>query len=213
MQMKQLKKSHTLHVNKNTFHTFDVRDGRLLYAKCKNNGSSSGKECLVVGEKTLGRSDTFSCNVTLNALRKNRYIADQVSVKRFGSNKAILVWQETDKDYQVQHLTISVLRLPTCKIADVKFDRETSFYEVFIIPYDATFDVFFKHSRTCGDNMCRITVDSRGKVVWGPVSYFEDPEEPYLLTSIDERSSDKGYFYVKRSAGETFYLLIKPTCE
>ncbi|XP_058795695.1 uncharacterized protein LOC131666790 [Phymastichus coffea] len=194
-------------------------DGNDVYAACKTVDKSDERLCKVVREKAPNSREIQSCDVTLkldNRTEKSDKNNDKLSVVPLGKDYAVFYLAEEGKNASVK---FSIINLNNCKIAVNKISvmnpEKDPKYTVIVVPYNDSFDVYYRDSNKCGDvGFCKIIINIEGKIVNGPIaaintnlyqSFF-----PYVVPMC-KQSRNKGIFYMKYVNGSLseYHLILQ----
>lgn len=172
------------------------------------------RHCIVGYHKLIHSTEDRICNVTLKVKPNNdAYIHENPTIYLFGKDKAVVFWRELGTK---TYLRIHILPPTGCKTFNTKIPTVVSddFEDDFRFAFgDKSFDVFFKND-TCGDKMCWMTINDQGKVINGPIGYYEAKgrDIPNYVERMNESAPKKGHFIIETSLQDNSinYFLRKP---
>lgn len=206
------------------FNYDSYKDGTVTYATCIKNNATDERRCKVVREKSPNSRESWSCDVMLKLDHRKGKIgkkADEIFILPLGKNHAVLYLIEKGKDASVK---FDAINFNNCKVAQNEIsimnpDHNTK-QGVIVIPYNESYDVFYRDSHRCGESgHCQVTFSTEGKQIRGPdaaidvnlyLSFF-----PYILP-VAGGSRNRGIFYMKyigNSTGEYEFILKKSNGE
>lgn len=181
-----------------------AKDGRVMYSNCTSKGESV-KKCTVVVEKTSYANVSYVCDVSLTSQHAKGNIGKKMKLLGgLGDEKVLFFWQENNKRLG-RYFTYGILNMNDCKFDTAKLDKRSVHRKTAVVIYDNAFDVFFKNKTVCGDRICRITFDDRGKVLNEAHSYMDGSliEKDWNLQPLSNKSPDEGHFYVTAENAST----------
>ncbi|XP_058791790.1 uncharacterized protein LOC131664589 [Phymastichus coffea] len=160
------------------------------YVVCNDVETSSNgvhsRICSITHGNMTERNELSTCDITFQGKFTDSYTMHVLS-----ADLMLVVWCDDD-DKNTEHLLrYTFVHFPLCKTAEATIgfdDHETLSYsishygEAITFNENSTYDVYFENPKFCGKKVCRMTIDSQGKTVKGPVPSYIPRDNPMVLT-------------------------------
>ncbi|XP_058801135.1 uncharacterized protein LOC131669930 [Phymastichus coffea] len=219
-QSATISKTHNFRGNNFAFQRFSFENTTLFYALCDRLEDSAAKQCSVVREINAfdSSSDATYCDLTLETDDPLLVIDSKLLVVALGPERVVLVWLERSTVEFESSLRMAIIRMSDCKIAEAAMDFEGAIddYSVHLdfVAYVDTYELVAKNLSVCSDvsidGYCRLTYDTDGNRVAGPVAWFTPLfEEIEYVVSVAPRSPDRGHLLLASDYGDYHVYLVK----
>lgn len=140
------------------------------------------------------------CYIDINP--EDDHVNTRIQARALGNGK-IIVWGynvpvEVTKPHKTVNYIVFVVDPQSCtaqQVAKIQDDVPNSWsgYEGYVVPYQDTFDVFFKTQRTCSP--CRFNEKGEKIEVAHQLTSESDEDRSLFIDTVKENDPSEGYFY------------------